>query len=152
MPNAQDAFTYVVRKDASGTTGEGDVFITVVAPPDAKDDTYTIRDRRVRTLAVLANDVDTSGRPIQITNVTPSSPARGFSVAAAAGGITFTPPLTGGRGKFSFKYTITNVASGQDTATVTVTFAAPDATCANINKSCKGARSCGPAAACACLC
>ncbi|MCI0632554.1 MAG: Ig-like domain-containing protein, partial [Actinobacteria bacterium] len=84
--------------------------------PEARDDAAsTLRDEPV-VIAVLANDSDPEGQPLEVSSV--SQPGNGTAGANADGTITYTPD-PGFLGTDSFTYTASDGAL-EDPATVTV--------------------------------
>lgn len=89
-----DSFTYTVI-DEAGTTASATVTVKVLAensPPFAKDDAFTLEAGQTTVLAILANDGDPDGDPLQVVSYTMPdhgslafNPDRTFSYTSAVG-------------------------------------------------------------------
>jgi len=103
----------------SGRYFSGDALFAVSnEPPVAAADVVSTAERTPVTIAVLANDSDPDGDPIEITSV--AAPGYGTVVAGGGGGLTYTP-VVGFVGTDSFTYTIEDCRGDGAMATVTVT-------------------------------
>ncbi|MGK7904275.1 MAG: Ig-like domain-containing protein, partial [Hormoscilla sp.] len=129
-----DDFVYTVANSLGGTA-TATVTVTVEAPPNpvSTDDTTTLSATTpTATIAVLENDTDPDGNPLEII---------GFATTSAAGALieifdndtpedpsddvlTYTP-AEDFFGTDSFVYTVGNSFGGTTTATVTVNVEAP---------------------------
>ena len=122
-----DTFTYKAT-DGSATSGTATVTITVNAKPDdptASNDTYSVtNDGTSQLFDVLANDTSAPDdtQTLTITSVTQGS--AGGTVTIENNKICYTP-AAGKVGQETFTYTIKDTDNRTDTATVTVTNAAP---------------------------
>ena len=86
-------------------------------PPDAVNDTVSVKKGQAQTVNVLSNDI-ANGQTLTVALVTP--PSIGTATVNANGTITYQPPPTV-TGTTSFTYNVTTPGGGTDTATVTVT-------------------------------
>jgi len=84
-------------------------------PPVARDDEARTERGEPVTIAVLANDSDPDGDPLEVTEV--GDPKHGAAAANPDGTVTYTP---GRAGKDTFIYTISDGRGGTDDATVTI--------------------------------
>jgi uncharacterized repeat protein (TIGR01451 family) len=105
------------------STGNTNVYVTVVNQPTANDDAYTVpQNSGPTTLNVLNND-SSAGSPITIqsVNVTNGTTANGGSVYISDDGMTLIyQPAHGFSGNDTFTYTIIDGNGKTSTATVTV--------------------------------
>jgi hypothetical protein len=116
-----DSFTYTIT-DGRGCNKTATVTVSVTEPvnhpPDAVDDMATTQENTAVTINVVANDTDSDGHSLTVTNVT--DPPNGTATNNNNGTVTYTPD-SGFVGSDSFAYTISDGNGGSDTATVTVT-------------------------------
>ncbi len=95
------------------------------APPVANPDSYTLAYNQPRSLTVLTNDVDRTGAPANLTNVTAptivAQPTKGTLTVNADRTITYTPN-PGSAGTDSFIYQLCDVVNPSlcDTARVSI--------------------------------
>ena len=114
--NGPDAFTYTLN---GGSLASVSITVTPVDdPPVAVADAITIaEDAGATPLAVLANDTDVDGGPMQIISVTPV--AHGTLVITGGGtGVTYQPD-SNTNGPDGFTYTLNGGAMAMVTITVT---------------------------------
>ncbi|TFL17982.1 Ig-like domain-containing protein [Jannaschia formosa] len=114
----QEVLTYTITDGAETATGE--VTISVENdPPVANDDSYSVDDGEVLTVAagagLLANDTDADGDTLTVQSIT--APTNGTLNIATDGSFTYTPDA-GFVGQEVLTYTITD---GAETATGEVT-------------------------------
>jgi hypothetical protein len=117
-----DSFNYTVV-DGLGSSASATVTVKVLAksnPPLAIDDTFTIEAGAPTMLAVLANDSDPDGGPLQVVGYT--MPAHGQLVFNADKTFVYTP-AAGYLGTDQFTYTIRNNRGASAVATVTLAVA-----------------------------
>jgi hypothetical protein len=117
-----DSFNYTVV-DGLGNSASATVTVKVLAkshPPLAIDDTFTIEAGAPTMLAVLANDSDPDGGPLQVVGYT--MPAHGQLVFNADKTFVYTP-AAGYLGTDQFTYTIRNNRGASAVATVTLAVA-----------------------------
>ncbi len=116
-----DKFSYTII-DGLGKSSSAEVIVTVQltnALPIAVNDNGTTKENIQITLAVLENDSDPEGKPINVIATT--APDHGTINVNINGSITYTP-TTGYFGSDMFEYTINDGKEGNDaTATVTIT-------------------------------
>ena len=118
-----DSFTYTVS-DGRGGTDQATVSVTVAAddpantPPSAMDDQGSTEEGSPVTLAVLGNDSDPDGDPLQVTDAGPA--AHGSATVNPNGTITYTPSSVF-NGADQFAYTVGDGRGSTDSATVSVT-------------------------------
>ena len=92
------------------------------APPEAANDTITVYEDVPYVIpveALLANDTDIDRDVLEIVSVSMGFGAHGTVAFNEDGDIVFTPALNATQGS-SFRYTVTDNADGEDTATVTI--------------------------------
>jgi Bacterial Ig domain/Domain of unknown function (DUF2341) len=121
-----DGFAYTVR-DQLGGTAHGEVTIVVARPnssPTATSDTTSAMAGGSVDVAVLANDNDGEGDPLDIIGV--DAPAHGTISVQADQSIRYIPQ-PGFDGIDSFTYTVGDGAGAISTANVTVAVALPNA-------------------------
>ena len=121
-----DGFAYTVR-DQLGGTAHGEVTIVVARPnssPTATSDTTSVMAGGSVDVAVLANDNDGEGDPLDIIGV--DAPAHGTISVQADQSIRYIPQ-PGFDGIDSFTYTVGDGAGAISTANVTVAVALPNA-------------------------
>jgi|GEM_PF-6949133 len=115
-----DRFDYTIS-DGRGGTSSATVTVTIAARPDrppvAVDDDAITGFGQATRIAVLANDSDPDGDPLNIASVT--APTAGSAVIAGDQ-IVYTPPR-GFAGVDRFGYTISDGRGGTAGAFVTVT-------------------------------
>ncbi|MCT4555883.1 MAG: Ig-like domain-containing protein [Pelagimonas sp.] len=122
-----DTIPYTVD-DGNGGTDTGEIIVTVTpdgdpnTAPDAVDDASTTPMNTAVVIPVQVNDTDPEGDVLSTTTAT--DPANGSVAVNADGTITYTPDADF-TGTDTFDYTISDGNGGSDTATVTVTVAAP---------------------------
>ena len=118
--HGNDSFTYTISDGQGGsdTAVVSMIVHSVNDPPDAANDSATVRKNRSGTINVLANDSDPDGDTLSV--VSAAQPSKGSVAVNADGSITYTP-RKGFVGTDSFTYTISDGNGGEDTATVTVT-------------------------------
>ncbi len=95
--------------------------------PVATDDAYTIEEASILNLAkaaLLANDSDANGDPLQLIAVDAAS--NGSVAINASGRVIFTPDA-GYTGPASFEYTVIDGKGGADTGKVNITILKPGA-------------------------
>jgi hypothetical protein len=120
-----DNFTFTV---GDGQSGSALASVTLaVAPvndaPSALDDSASTPQNTGVAIAVLANDSDVDGDPLEVTVVTP--PGHGLASANADGTITYEP-VPGYTGPDDFTYAITDGQGGTDQAIVTLIVTSSD--------------------------
>ncbi len=112
--------------DSTLITGSDTVGVQDSTGPLANNDAYTASENTPLTVSattgVLANDTDSSGAAL--TAIQLSSPANGTVTLNGDGSFTYTPN-TGFVGSDSFTYKANDGTSDSNTATVTITVAAP---------------------------
>jgi hypothetical protein len=128
--NGASGFTYTVS-DGHGGTSTATAAVTVSAPanhnPAATNDSATTALNTATTLSVLANDTDSDGDTLSITQIAgvaatvgaPVTVSHGTATLNANGTITFTP-TTGYSGAASFTYTVSDGHGGTTTATASI--------------------------------
>jgi hypothetical protein len=100
-------------------TLRGTAHCDVNNPPQAvADDARTPENKPVK-VAVLGNDVDPDGDPLEVVAL--GAPAHGRLIATQKSGIATYKPDSGFTGTDSFTYTVEDGRGGSATATVTVT-------------------------------
>ncbi|MEI4234586.1 Ig-like domain-containing protein, partial [Roseovarius sp. D22-M7] len=112
-----DSFVYTISDGLEIATATVTIDVTNAAP-DAVDDSYTIEDGEVLTVAapgLLANDTDADGDPLEVVGF--GNAGNGSVAPSADGSFTYTPDA-GFVGTDSFIYTITD---GAETTTAEVT-------------------------------
>ena len=115
-----DSFEYTIS-DGNGGSDTATVSITVRPvndDPRAGDDTGSTQVGTPTEIAVLSNDTDADGDPLNVTGT--SVPAHGTVTVNPDGTITYTPD-SGYTGSDSFTYTVSDGNGGTATATVTIT-------------------------------
>ncbi|MBX3406080.1 MAG: tandem-95 repeat protein [Phycisphaeraceae bacterium] len=125
--NGPDTFTYRAR-DGDGLLSANIATVTITVtpvndPPVAVNDTYTVRNVDVLTVApngVLANDTDVDG-PFPLTAQLVSGPSQGTLNFNANGGFTYTPPPPPFIGPVTFTYRARDGEGLLSTNTATVT-------------------------------
>ncbi|UWQ48125.1 cadherin-like domain-containing protein [Leisingera aquaemixtae] len=133
-PNAgyegADSFTYTISDDG-GLSDTATVTLTVAAPgnqaPQAADDALAVVTDTALVIdeaALLSNDSDPDGDPVTFGSFT--APSNGTLTDNGDGTLTYTPNA-GYEGPDSFTYTISDDSGLSDTATVSLTVAAPAA-------------------------
>jgi hypothetical protein len=113
-----DSFTYTAS-DGAGGTSTATVTVTIIGnrPPDAVDDTVTVRPGETTYVNALFNDADPDGDPVTISAVT--QPVGGGTVGCTLPYTCYyTAPTS--LGTDSFTYTVSDGYGGTDTATVAV--------------------------------
>ncbi len=116
--SGEDAFTYTLA-DGNGGTAVATVTVTIVAVNDvpvAQDDSATIDEDGVVSIAVLSNDRDPDGDGLTVQAVT--LPFHGIVVNGRTE-VTYIPSA-GFSGTDSFAYTVADGRGGTDTAQVSV--------------------------------
>ena len=126
--NGPDSFTYRAR-DGDGLLSANIATVTITVtpvndPPVAVNDTYTVRNVDVLTVApngVLANDTDVDG-PFPLTAQLVSGPSVGTLNFNTNGGFTYTPPPPPFVGPVTFTYRARDGEGllSANTATVTI--------------------------------
>ncbi len=115
-----DSFTYRVE-DGRGGQDTATVTVTVKPRPNeapiARDDAATTQRDTPVTVNVIANDTDSDGDPLSVTDV--SQPAHGTAADNGDGTVTYTP-VSGYVGSDAFEYTISDRRGGTSTAKVTI--------------------------------
>lgn len=117
-----DSFVYEV-KDALGKTATGQIQIGVlpraatVLPPNAVDDSISIRPGRTASVAVMSNDSDPNGYPISIVPAL-LEVQTGITAKVDNEAVVVTAGTT--EGTFALRYQITNGKGGKSSAFVTV--------------------------------
>ncbi|HXR45722.1 MAG TPA: Ig-like domain-containing protein, partial [Pseudolysinimonas sp.] len=113
-----DTFTYTVE-DSYGRKAIGTIEIGVIprpaaiAPPNAVDDTVTMKPGRTATVQVLLNDSDPSGYPLSLDpKLVEKDPALDVTVDRSK--IVVVAPKD--EGTYAIQYRISNGHGGQDTA------------------------------------
>jgi hypothetical protein len=118
-----DTFTYQVR-DTFGEVATGEIRVGVlprpetVLPPSAVNDAISIRPGRVASVAVMANDSDPNGYPIEIE---PELLEVQEGIAATVEDKAIVIEAGEDEGTFVLRYAISNGKGGEDDAFVTVT-------------------------------
>ncbi len=113
----EDSFTYTITDD-SGNTSEATVYVTVEEvnnPPEAVDDSATLRSPAPIVIDVLANDTDADADTLTVVSV--QQPLYGSAVLNDDGTITYTP-FEDPSAEDSFTYTIHDGNGGYSSATV----------------------------------
>jgi probable HAF family extracellular repeat protein len=121
----EDSFSYQIA-DGNGGTAQGTVVVTVVpgnTPPVAADDVAATDAGTPVVIDVLANDTDSDGDPLTVSDV--GAPSNG-TATSVDGGIEYTP-ADGFSGEDAFTYVVSDGRGGTDEATVTVSVAQPNA-------------------------
>ncbi|TFH06805.1 MAG: tandem-95 repeat protein, partial [Candidatus Atribacteria bacterium] len=125
IPNPEfsglDTFTYTVV-DEGGATATATVTVAVAAvndPPVAQDDSAATDEGTDVAIAVLSNDTDPDGDPLEIQSV--GKPSHG--TATKDGQTLIYSPATEFSGVDSFSYIASDGHGGTSTATVTVAVA-----------------------------
>ncbi len=121
-----DSFAYSV---SDGQGGSDSAVVTVIVagtnlPPLARDDVASTTPGQPVLIAILANDMDGNGDPLQLTGL--SMPANGAVSIDGLNQVTYTP-AAGFAGTDSFTYTISDGAGGTATGRVTVQVQAANA-------------------------
>lgn len=114
-----DSFNYTIG-DGQGGVASATVNITVAPindPPDAANDSATVKKNRSIAISVLSNDSDVDGDTLRTASV--SSPANGAATVNSDGTVTYTP-RRGFTGSDSFTYTVDDGQGGTDSATVNI--------------------------------
>ncbi|MBL0422803.1 VCBS domain-containing protein [Ramlibacter sp. AW1] len=126
------SFAYATRRDADGKPDDWNVVSFTLTgqdpqtnqPPVAHDDDASGNENDVLTIAVLANDFDPEGGPLQVVQA--SCPAGQGSVTIVDNQLVFDPgtdfdhlPL-GGQAKVEVTYTVRDSQGAESSATVTV--------------------------------
>ena len=111
-------------RDEAGAQAEARVAVTVTpvneSPAAVDDEAETEEDREV-VIAVLANDTDPDGDPLEVETV--SAAAHGATRITAEGGVAYTPEPDY-HGVDGFTYVVSDGAGETATGTVTVTVTA----------------------------
>jgi hypothetical protein len=118
-----DSFVYTVL-DEQGTTTSAAVTVKVLADnttPVAANDSFDVVADTTTVLAILANDSDPNGGPLQIVGFT--MPGHGSLVFNAADKTFSYTPDTGYEGQDQFTYTIRDNRGTSASAAVTLTVA-----------------------------
>ncbi|WP_084506353.1 DUF2341 domain-containing protein [Geminicoccus roseus] len=121
-----DSFTYTVA-DGAGGSDAAQVSITVASqnqPPLARDDQVVTEPGQSVLIAVLANDSDGNGDPLQLSGL--AVPANGSISIDGLNRLTYTP-APGFVGTEEFSYTISDGQGGSATGRVTVRVQASNA-------------------------
>lgn len=109
-----DSFTYTVV-DSVGRTESATVYLTVIAPPVAVDDTGWASPGVTKSFSVVANDTVHSLTSVEIV----AQPSAGMGTASVSGtSISFAPGVTEGEALISYR--ITDSVGQMDDATLTV--------------------------------
>lgn len=114
-----DSFGYTIA-DGKGGSDFGTVTVTVAGvnlPPLAREDSAVTTPNQPVLIAILANDIDGNGDPLQLVGL--SLPANGTVSVDGLNQVTYTP-ATGFTGSDSFTYTITDGTGGTVTGRVTI--------------------------------
>ncbi len=113
-------FTYTVTDGQTPVTGNVTVVVNPVNdPPVARPDTINTPEDQPVTIAVLRNDSDIDGDPLNVLRFT--QPAQGVVTQNPDGTLTYTPPANF-NGTVTFTYVATDGRGGESTpATVTIT-------------------------------
>ncbi len=112
-----DTFVYEISDGHGGTdTATVTILVDNDSPTAVSDSAVTPPDTPV-SIEVLANDSDSDGDPLTVTDIT--DPANGTVVINSDGTVTYTPN-PGFIGTDTFVYTITDPDGNADTAIVTV--------------------------------
>ena len=115
-----DSFSYTIT-DVASATATANVTVTVApppnAPPVAEDDSSTTWESSAVTIEVLANDTDSDGDPLSVSDVT--QPSNGTATLNPDDTVTYTPGA-GFAGSDSFTYTISDGQGGADSGTVSI--------------------------------
>lgn len=115
-----DSFTYTVI-DAAGTTTSATVTVKVLAAnsaPVAHDDVFILEAGQTTVLAILANDSDPDGDPLQVVSY--SMPSHGSLAFNPDKTFSYTPDA-GFLGDDQFTYAIRDARGGSSAAGVTLT-------------------------------
>lgn len=118
-----DTFTYQVR-DTFGEVATGEIRVGVlprpetVLPPSAVNDAISLRPERVASVAVMANDSDPNGYPIEIE---PELLEIQDGITATVEDQAIVVQAGEEEGTFVLRYAISNGKGGEDDAFVTVT-------------------------------
>jgi len=88
-------------------------------PPVARNDLASTAINTPATIAVLANDTDVDGDPLQVTGATLDDPTRGSVAINPDGTLAFTPAANS-TGSVVIHYTVADPSGASSTATVTV--------------------------------
>ena len=115
-----DSFTYTVI-DAAGTTTSATVTVKVLAenrPPLARGDAFTLEAGQTTVLAILANDSDPDGDPLQAVSYT--MPDHGSLAFNPDKTFSYTP-AAGYQGADQFTYTIRDNRGASASASVLLT-------------------------------
>ena len=118
-----DSFTYTVI-DEQGTTASATVTVKVVAEnsaPIASNDAFSVVADTTTVLAVLANDSDPDGGPLQVVGFT--MPSHGSLVFDVANKTFSYTPEAGYEGLDQFTYTIRDARGASASAAVVLTVA-----------------------------
>ena len=118
-----DSFTYTVI-DEQGATASATVTVKVVgenSAPIAVNDSFTVIADTTTVLAVLANDSDPNGGPLQIVGFT--MPSHGRLVFYVADKTFSYTPEAGYQGPDQFTYTVRDNRRASASASVTLTIA-----------------------------
>ncbi|MES2753917.1 MAG: Ig-like domain-containing protein [Pseudomonadota bacterium] len=117
QPNGGGYIVTVTARDASGATASQSFTFTVANPaPMASDDRATTRPATPVTVAVLGNDSDSDGDPL---NVTAASAANGTVAINPDGTLTYTPDASF-TGTDTLTYTIGDGEGGSASAVVRI--------------------------------
>ncbi|HRX72867.1 MAG TPA: DUF2341 domain-containing protein [Hyphomonas sp.] len=115
-----DSFTYTVI-DQAGTTTSAIVTVKVLAenrPPLAKGDAFTLEAGQTTVLAILGNDSDADGDPLQVVSYT--MPSHGSLAFNPDKTFSYTPDA-GYQGADQFTYTIRDNRGASASASVLLT-------------------------------
>ena len=124
-----DTFAYTVE-DPDGNSDSALVSITVDDNrPSAADDVATTPFNTPITIAVLGNDTDPNGDPLDVVSI--SQPGNGTAVLNADDTVTYTP-ANGFSGVDTFTYTIDDGNGNTDNAAVTISVDAAAAVQGNV--------------------
>lgn len=124
-PGATVSFGFVASPGGGGVSPRNFVLngqANTNLPPVAHDDLIRLRPGTSIAIAVLANDSDPNGDPLEVTEVGPGQ--HGSVVLNSNGSLTYTP-AAGFSGIDSFTYTISDGRGGTASAMVNVTVADP---------------------------
>ncbi len=119
-----DRFVYTIE-DGRGGIAQATVTVQVGradAPPEARDDAYTVESGTTAVLDPLANDVDPDGDVLRLVGL--EIPAHG-RIAVVGGRIHYTPD-PGFEGEDGFDYTVADGRGGTATARVRLTVVRPN--------------------------
>jgi hypothetical protein len=121
-------FVYTVYTgDQGGHTGSDSAGVTVVItdrnrPPVAEDDSATVEREGTVVIPVLANDKDSDGDELSVSEVSPPSHGTATVIASGSDAGKVRYVHDGGEATSDrFTYTVSDGQGGTDTATVTVT-------------------------------